>query len=223
MKHSFDDLKKIPADVPAARMLSATGLTLSTELDAPAAAPIKDVLEELQAKEAYLDLVVLLSVVLPVRESIWWACLAARDLMGEKLTPSMKAAEAWVFKPDADNKQAATLAAQTAPPNDDTVHVASAAMYGDGVIEVEGVDDTVHAPPAVVPASVIAMNLNSLSVAEHPLDHWVHVLIDRALDIARGGNGHVEVPPYEPPQPPIDDDDDDDDDVDLDIEEEETA
>ncbi|MEO1279625.1 MAG: hypothetical protein AAFV77_11775, partial [Planctomycetota bacterium] len=47
---------------------------------------------------AWIDMVRLISVCLPAREVVWWACLAGRDLVGpDGDSLCLKSAEAWVF------------------------------------------------------------------------------------------------------------------------------
>ena len=191
---NFDDLRKIPPQ-PAARMLAAAGARLSTRLVAPASAPVSAVLAELADKQALFDMLYLMAVVLPGREAVWWACLAARDMVPEgQTTPSLAAAEAWVFKPDADNRATAQRAMEAAGPDDETVYCAMAAVYADGRMGTGALADQ-PAPPAAVPAAVLTMNLKALDwVGQGTVDHgWT--LLARALDIARGGNGHVTAEP----------------------------
>lgn len=190
---NFDDLRKVPAQ-PAARLLAAAGARLSTRLRAPASAPVSVVLAELAEKQALFDMLYLMSVVLPGREAVWWACLAAHDVVAEgQTTPSLAAAEAWVFKPDDTSRAAAQRAMDGAETDDETVYCALAAVYADGRMGT-GELASQPAPPAAVPAAVLTMNLKALDkVGDGTLDHgWV--LLARALDIARGGNGQVEPP-----------------------------
>ncbi|MBC7740321.1 MAG: hypothetical protein H7245_24645, partial [Candidatus Saccharibacteria bacterium] len=105
MNERFLNLTKIPKQ-PAARMLAMANAELETELSAPASASVETVLQELYEKGALIDMLRLLSVALPARERVWWACLAARDTLksGAKLPPPLAAAEAWVFKPTEENR-----------------------------------------------------------------------------------------------------------------------
>lgn len=188
---NFDDLRKIPPQ-PAARLLASAGAKLSTRLRAPASAPVSVVLAELAEKQALFDMLYLMSVALPGREAVWWACLAARDLVPEgRTTPSLAAAEAWVFRPDDSSRASAQQAMDGADTDDETVYCALAAVYADGRM---GMGDLASqpAPPAAVPAAVLTMNLKALdAVGDGMIDHgWL--LLARALDIARGGNGHVD-------------------------------
>lgn len=198
---SFDDLRKIPPQ-PAARMLAAAGARLSTRLAAPASATVSAVLAELADKQALFDMLHLMAVVLPGREAVWWACLAARDLVPDgQNTPSLAAAEAWVFKPDTANRAAAQRAMEAADIDDETVYCALAAVYADGRMGTGDLADQ-PAPPAAVSAAVLTMNLKALDhLGRGTLDHgWT--LLARALDIARGGNGRVAHAPSKPPARP---------------------
>jgi hypothetical protein len=189
---NFEDLRKIPPQ-PAARLLAVAGARLSTRLRAPASAPVSAVLEELAEKEALFDMLHLMAVALPGREAVWWACLAARDLVPQgQTTPSLSAAEAWVFKPDDANRAAAQRAMDGAELDDETVYCALAAVYADGRMGT-GELASQPAPPAAVPAAVLTMNIKAMDwVGNGTIAHgWV--LLARALDIARGGNGQVTV------------------------------
>lgn len=187
---NFDDLRKIPPH-PAARLLAGAGGKLSTRLRAPASAPVSVVMQELAEKDALFDMLYLMAVALPGREAVWWACLAARDLVPQgQTTPSLAAAEAWVFKPDDANREAAQRAMDGADMDDETVYCALAAVYADGRM---GTGELANqpAPPAAVPAAVLTMNIKAMDwVGQGAVTHgWV--LLARALDIARGGNGQV--------------------------------
>ncbi|WP_375175995.1 hypothetical protein [Pseudooceanicola sp.] len=205
MSDRFKDLKKLPAE-PAARLLAATSTKLETEIDAPASAPVEVVMAELEEKAAWVDLLRLLSVALPPREVVWWACIAARDVVGEDATPSIKASEAWVFGPNEKNREAIQMALDVADMDDDTALVATAALYAPGNL---GTGDMAQyqAPPAAVASCAFGMNMIAVSEAEDPLLHmqWV---IDRGVDIARGGNGKVEVPDFDTSPVPEPDDED---------------
>lgn len=191
MTNRFSDLKKIPAE-PAARIMSRVNFMLDTPLDLPAKAGVPDVLEVLARKEAWIDVIKLLAVALPPREAIWWACMAARDLTGEaagKATPCLKAAEAWVFKPDDHHREAARAALDNVYVDDSTELCATAAMYAAGNMGPGDLRDQ-PAPAGVVEACVFGMVMESAGAAAD-FDAHVQLLIDRGLDIARGGNGQV--------------------------------
>ncbi len=193
MNERFLNLTKIPKQ-PAARLLSLANAELETELSAPASAAVEVVLEELEQKGALIDMLRLLSVALPARERVWWSCLAARDTLreGAKLPPPLAAAEAWVFKPTEENRAVAHHAVQHANMNDDTKHCAVAVQFHDGTL---GPGDLAQhaAPPGGSEVSAFAMNVVAIGRSGKPLEIAALVLIDRALDIARGGSGRVAV------------------------------
>lgn len=190
MAGRFSDLTKIPAE-PAAKLLAQANVKLETRLDAPASASIEEVLTELDSKDANIDLLRLLSIALPPRERVWWACLAARDIVGvgvENQTPSLQAAEAWVFRPGDETRTSAIDATEHADSDDVTVHCATAVQYSDGTL---GTGDMaqVPAPPGASSIAAFAMNVEAIATREDDFDAYIQELIDRAIDIGRGGNG----------------------------------
>ncbi|MFV0492500.1 MAG: DUF6931 family protein [Pseudorhodobacter sp.] len=192
MSERFINLKKIPAE-PAARMLAMANMKLETRLSSPALALIDVVLTELSEKEARIDILRLLAVALPPREATWWACLAARDLIGEDppiVPPPLAAAERWVFKPTEENRIVVRDAFETADMEDDTSFCAMAALYADGTLGPGDMDNT-PAPPNGVAAAVLAMNMIAARPRADRFQSYLDLLIDRALDIARGGSGRV--------------------------------
>lgn len=192
MSKRFENLKKIPPE-PAARMLAMANTKLQTPISAPASAPVDVVFGELEQKAAQIDIMRLLSVALPPREATWWACLAARDLIGEdaKTVPvPLACAERWVFKPTEENRIAARDAFETAEMDDDTTFCAMAALYADGTLGPGDMNDA-PAPPNGVAAAVLAMNMIAARSRADTFKTYVDILIDRGLDIARGGNGRV--------------------------------
>lgn len=196
MSDRFEGLKKLPR-APALRQLALANLKLDTALTAPASAPVDVVLAELDAAGAYLDMLRLLAAALPVREGIWWACLAGEDLLTDPKAPPLPltAAQAWVLKPGDATRDKARTAAELAEPEDDTVLCATAVAMHDGKLgsgDLAGYD----APPGTAAMAVLGMNLLSLgSVEAEAFEDRKTRLIDRALDIARGGNGRLGTAP----------------------------
>jgi len=188
----FADLTKLPRQ-PAARLLALANAKLQTPLDSPASAPVEAVLAELEGKGALIDMLRLMSVALPARERVWWACLAARDTLAEgaPVPPSLKAAEAWVFKPTDENRAAALAALEIAEIEDDTVHCATAVQFADGTLGPGELAEH-QGPPGASETCAFAMNLVALGTREADFDAYCAHLVDRALDIARGGSGRIE-------------------------------
>lgn len=189
----FEGMIKIPRD-PAAKLLAQSRAQLSASLEAPASAPVDVVLAELNAKGEMIDMLHLLAIALPPRERVWWACLAARDYVGPKTDKDpapLAAAEAWVFDPTDDNRAAASDAIDQAYVDDDTVYCATAALYFDDTL---GPGDLAKYPAPAGAASAAAFGMNIVALGEFSDRFEEHggVLIDRAVDILRGGNGRVE-------------------------------
>jgi hypothetical protein len=166
------------------------------KLEAPAAAPVSEVLAELEAKNAVVDMLRLLSVALPARERVWWACLAARDLVnaGQVESPAIvEATEAWVWEPTEAHLAQIQVLVEHADMDDDTALAGTAALYADGKMG-PGEMSAYEAPPGGSEAHALVMNAAALT---HDPDRCVEmgqILIERALDIARGGQGDVSLP-----------------------------
>lgn len=193
MTMRFADLKKISRD-PARRVLALANARLGTPLDAPTAAPVGDVLAELAEKAAWADMLRLLAAALPARECIWWGCLAAGDLVpeGGRVPPPLAAARAWVFKPTDENRTAAQRALELAEPDDDTTLCANAVVMCDGKL---GTGDLgkLEGPAGALGTFIFAINVISLGRARpDAFEERANLLIDRALDIARGGSGRAD-------------------------------
>ncbi|QDY70921.1 DUF6931 family protein [Qingshengfaniella alkalisoli] len=193
MDFSFDNLKKISGE-PAARMLAACNVKLETPLTLPANAQVPQTLQFLAEQQAHFDMLHMLAVALPKREAVWWACLAARDVLGDvpdaKLPTPLVAAERWVFKPTPENRARARMAMEHAEIDDDTVYCAMAAFYAEGNMG-DGDMAEIPAPPSAVSGAVVCMNMISVAAHAEQMNEHVARIVNRALDIARGGNGQI--------------------------------
>ena len=195
MGDRFENMTKAARE-PAAKLLSLANIELDTRISAPASAASEIVLAELDETHAVMDQLRLMAVILPARERIWWACLAARDLVGPdeaQATPALKAAEAWVKRPTEENREAARATLEHARVGDDTVLCAEAVLFADGTL---GPGDLAQypAPPGACELLSFAINVKAMGVYEDdPMGHG-RLLVDRAVDIARGGNGRIEAP-----------------------------
>ena len=192
MTDKFKDLVKFPTD-PVAKLLAQANVLLKTPLNAPASAPAGVVLAELHEKKALIDLLRLVAILLPPRERVWWACLAARDYVGpstDKDPPSLATSEAWVFDPSPENREAARQSLDNAYIDDDTVNCALAVLYSDGTL---GPGDLAQhpAPAGASETAAFAMNMVALGELSDRFEEHGWMLIDRALDIGRGGNGQT--------------------------------
>ncbi|MFT7596143.1 MAG: hypothetical protein ACI8R4_003477 [Paracoccaceae bacterium] len=194
MKGNYQNLVKFPTD-PVAKLLSRANVILKTPLEAPASAGADVVLAELRDKGALVDLLRLLAILLPPRERVWWACMAARDYIGprsENDPPSLVTSETWVFNPSEENRSAARNTLDHAYIDDDTVNCALAVLYSDGTL---GPDDLADfpAPAGASETAAFAMNMVALGELSDKFEEHGQILIDRALNIGRGGNGQVQL------------------------------
>lgn len=193
----FDDLVKIP-NQPALRLLALVGEGLSKPVEAPATATVGQILPVLLEEKAMVDALRLMSVALPIREAIWWACLAARDQLpeGAPIPATLASAEAWVFDPAAAKKQAAESALDAAEAGDVGQRCAFAVKIADGRAGSGLLADT-EMPQGSVQSIVFAVCVDSLVEVADGDPAYFELLIDRALDIARGGNGRIAWTPPE--------------------------
>lgn len=191
MQARFENLSKFPAE-PAARRLAMVNARLQTQLTAPVSAEVPQVLSELADIEgvpARIDMLRLLSVSLPPRELVWWACLAGHDLAGGGGAPApLAAAEAWVKDPVDSRREAARVAMDAADPDDDTTFCALCAVMADGRLGT-GELAQYEAPPGAAENAALSMNLVALAALGCDMERGADYLLDRGLDIARGGDG----------------------------------
>lgn len=186
----FSALIKLPRH-PAARILTAHGVSLQTPLEASASASAAELLTELQDKSALIDMLQLLAHALPAREATWWGCLSARDALAGRATPAVRAAEAWVRKPDPTTRAEARAAFDAASNDDNTALAAMAACFADGTMGPGEYEDY-PAPPGAVGHAVHGLTLLSLYHDEDAAEVQGQTLLARGLDIAAGGSGQIE-------------------------------
>jgi hypothetical protein len=193
MNARFADLKKVPKQ-PAMRLLALANAKLRTRLDLPASASVSDVMVALDGAGAFVDMLRLMGAALPARERTWWACLAARDVVGEveKLPLPLELCEAWVRKPSDETRTRLQAALAAADMDDETTLCGLCVMYHDDMLgpgELSGMPG----PPGAAQAAAFGMNIKALGQGDN-IPETAAVLIDRALDIARGGNGQLPLP-----------------------------
>lgn len=196
MTNRFDGLKKIPKD-PAMRLMALANIKFQSELKTPANASVPAVMEALETHEdrltATMDMLRLMAAALPGRERTWWACLAARDVLGadKEVPETLKAAEAYVRKPNDDTRAAVRTALDMADPDDDTTLAAVSAVFADGTLG-PGELKEYPAPPGAAVGTAFGMNVMALADAGNGFEKASQHLVDRALDLARGGNGKAQ-------------------------------
>lgn len=188
MGERFKGLRKLP-DRPVGEMLAETRARIALPPDADPAAPPAEMLALLDRAGQPIDLIRLFAHVLPRREATWWACLAGRDILPEGgRWPTLETAEAWVRKPGEPTREAVMKAVTEAGVDEETTYVANAALHA-----LPNEFGQEMGAPGMTAMMVEAQVLKSLFAVEgqEALEARTALLIDRALDIARGGNGRV--------------------------------
>lgn len=193
MSERFDDLRKVPKQ-PAARLLAVANAKLQTDLDLPASASVSEVMAALDKAEAFVDQLRLMGCALPARERAWWACLAARDVVGdvETLPRTLELAETWVRKPSDELRDKVRAAMDAADVDDETDLCGTCVLFYDDTLGT-GEMAKMAGPPGATQAAAFGMNIKALGQGDN-IPETAKVLIDRALDIARGGNGQIPLP-----------------------------
>lgn len=204
----FEGLTKLP-EKPALPILARAKVKLDTQITLDAGASIGEMLQALDAQRgladtAEVDMIKLLAQAMPKREAVWWSCLAARDIVGHKeelKEGCLFTAEAWVFKPTDDNRRAAFAALQAADPDDPASLAAMGAVYASGTYGPDELEDA-EVPPGVFGHVIFGQVLTSMdAMGEADTFDWFWMLIERALDIAKGGNGKSVPVPEPVPEP----------------------
>lgn len=94
-----------------------------------------DFLRGLLSQGKMEDAVTFCAYLLPRREAVWWGCGCARLLQGDiakDRAAGLLAAEAWVYKPDDDNRQEAMRIGTEGDSNNPLVWLALAAGWAGG-------------------------------------------------------------------------------------------
>jgi hypothetical protein len=150
-------------------------------------------LEKLQAAELYPDAVRFLAFALPKREATWWACLAARHTLADNAPPSqlaaIEAAEAWVYRPTEENRQATQVAAEKATMKTAAGWAATAAFWSGG--SISPVAEFAVAPAEDLSGKAAAGAIMLAAAAGEPskIQDNYQLFLKQGINIACGGDG----------------------------------
>jgi hypothetical protein len=167
--------------------------------------PAKEMVAGAASPEAYLgsltkaglmsDAIRWLAQGLRPRESVWWACLAARayvdwgNPLPEPDVAALTAAETWVFKPEEENRRAAMAKAQETRYQSPASWAAIAAFWSGGSMAPPEAP-VVQTPQHLIGRAVWGAIMIATGAAPPPeIEKRQKRLFDQGLDIARGGNG----------------------------------
>ena len=135
-----------------------------------------------------------LAYALPKREAVWWACLCARDYLpddAEEATGAvLEAAEAWVMKPNEENRRAAWAKADEAEMKSAAAWAATGAFWSGE--SISPADSPAIVPPAENLTGVAvsgAVLLAAVSGEPQEIDERLKAFLKRGIDIAKGGTG----------------------------------
>jgi len=178
----------LPAEVCSLFALSDEGRAILRP-DLPAGAFV----ESLCAAGLWIDAVRFLAYALPKRETVWWGCLAARMTLGETArdaaSQAVGTAEAWVYRPNEENRRAAMAAATAAGNDSPAAWVARGAFWSGG--SLAPADAPVVPPGETLTAAAVAGAV-CLSAMQKEPEHAAakyQVFVAQGLDIAGGGTG----------------------------------
>ena len=150
--------------------------------------------EALIAADLPVEAAKFLAFCLPKREATWWACLCARAVLPAKPEPSqlsaLTAAEAWVFKPNEENRQAA-LEQGTEGGSSAAAMAANAAAWSGGSLVPP---DLEAVPPAdELTGQAVGGTFVKAAYGGDPSEtpQRIRLFLAQGCDIAQGGNGRV--------------------------------
>jgi hypothetical protein len=153
-----------------------------------------DYLLRLMEGELFRSAAQFLAYALPKREAVWWACLCAREALPEEaaaaVQETLEAAEAWVLKPNEDNRRAAWAKAEAAGMDSPSAWAAAGAFWSGGSLAPP--DNPAVIPPAEnLTGAAVSGSILLAAVAGDALeiDDKLKAFLKRGLDIAKGGSG----------------------------------
>ena len=150
-------------------------------------------LEKLIENKFYLDAIHLLSLALPKREAIWWACICAKyheqQHNDEIYNAGIKAAENWVYDPSEKNRRIAEYYAEQGNYETAASWSAAAAFWAGGSITAEG-EPTVEPAPYLYAHAVSGAIIMAVGMTEtNDINEVYHQYLQHGINIANGGNG----------------------------------
>jgi hypothetical protein len=153
-------------------------------------------LNQLLEKELYPDAVRFLASALPKREATWWACQCVRANIGETspTASDLKAielAEAWVYKPTDENRQATMTAAEATEFKSAAGWAAIAAFWSGGNISPVPHSSIEPAEGLFSKAVVGAVMLAAVQDKVEKIKSNYQLYLKKGIDIACGGTGKL--------------------------------
>jgi hypothetical protein len=157
---------------------------------APTDRPPVDFIAALLSAGKLPDAVVFCAHLLPRREAVWWGCASARALAADatRESPGFRAAEAWVYQPDDQHRQAALQIGTNGDHNDPGIWLALAAGWSGG-FQVLG-NQQMPTPPFMTARAVrIAILLSAAKVGGAERSARLRSCIAEGIRLAETGLG----------------------------------
>jgi hypothetical protein len=137
----------------------------------------------------WTDAIRFLAFAIPRREGVWWACLAARSVAPPAHTPSIEAAEEWVYRPSDESRRNAFAVAEKIGFDSPAAYAALGAYWAEGSLAPPGAPE-VPPDPALSPTAISSAVLLAAVVREpHKAEGKYKAFMTSGVDIANGGNG----------------------------------
>ena len=141
------------------------------------------------------DAVRFLAFALPIREGVWWACVVVHGNLNEPVGPDalcLGRTASWVYEPTDSHRRACMAAAESANFDGAAAYAALAVFWSGGSMAPENMPDALP-DPKLGPIGVGASVLLSITAGDPMrLNERFKIAIARGVDIANGGNGHLE-------------------------------
>jgi hypothetical protein len=136
------------------------------------------------------DAVTFCSYLLPRRQAVWWACGCARSSLGkiaEDGPAALLAAEAWVWEPDDEHRQAALELGTKGHTDDPLTWIALAAGWTGGFL-VSGAQHAIPMPPYMTArATRTAILISALSVQRDRRPAHLQACVAEGIRLAENG------------------------------------
>ena len=149
-------------------------------------------IERLIAAGFYADAIKLLAHGLPKRESVWWACLAARKAQtaetSEDNINALLATEAWAKKPTEENRLRCKALGEKTQYKTAASWAATAANWCTGSMTPPG-EPEVQPPPFLYAHAVAGcITLAAATIDPEAIDDYYKHFLAQGINLARGGN-----------------------------------
>jgi hypothetical protein len=147
-------------------------------------------LSGLAARGKLDDAVAFSAYLLPRREAVWWACGCARALLGDipqNKAGCLLAAEAWVYEPDDEHRQAALDIGTKGDSNDPLTWLALGAGWSGGLLFAHPTKPVPMPPYMTARAARVAITISALRVTKDERPARVRACIAEGIKLAETG------------------------------------